>query len=69
MEAQQDTRDNGVYLILYKDDDGTLRYSELETKKSVTLFLEELGTDKLSGVKLFKGAKPVEVKTKVMFTF
>jgi len=67
-QPQPDTRDTGVYLLLYRAN-GELAYKTFESKKDVLAAIEKIGADNLGNVKLFKSAKEVEVRTKVTFTF
>lgn len=73
METQpkENLRDAGVYLILeVATDDGKLyTATEVASKMEVMSFLEKVGADRLSDIKIYKGAKEVEIRTKVTFTF
>jgi len=72
METQPPTaespRDSSAYLLLIRDEKGSLGYSIVESRKEVLALLEKYGPEKLKDLKLFK-AKEVEVRTKVSFTF
>lgn len=67
--VEESSRDAGVYLLLWKDPDRGLSVLEIPSKKEVNSALEKLGPERLSDIRLFRGAKEVEIRTKVSFTF
>ena len=63
-------RDSGVYVLLINQGDPKYwSYQTVESKKDLTALLEKIGAANLDKVKVFKGAKEVEIKTKLTFTF
>lgn len=71
---EESSRDAGSYALLIEansatDDHPLYSLQLLSSKKEVSSALERVGTDQIHKVRLFRGAKEVEVRTKVSFTF
>jgi hypothetical protein len=68
--ADEPSRDAGVYLLLIKQaGDNSWKVLQIPTKKDVAAALDKIGPERLAEIKLYKGAKEVEIRTKVQFTF
>ena len=76
VQAEEQQRDPGVYVLLYNfmgemntTKQGNADFAFFESKKEAMAAIEKIGMTNLDRVKLFKGAKEVEIKTRVVFTF
>jgi hypothetical protein len=56
----KEVREAGVYVIIYKNQDGTLGMVERATKREASRTLEGLAFESI--VKAYRGAKPLSLK-------
>lgn len=60
------SRDSGVYLILARNADGAMVYSERPDKRAAQLAVKEVGPDNI--VAVYRGARKLQLKTEVKVT-
>ena len=54
----------GVYLVIYDSEDG-IKIQELDFKRDVVKFVNSIESEQV--LKVYQGAKPIELQTKLTF--